>query len=352
MKHTLANKGIVLDGRNAFLDHDESVSTIEISHTPRMGKADVSICIPTYRRNDLLIEAIESAIRQSYDRTYEIVIVDNDPDGFLDNDVKSVLLSQNTVNVKYYRNSENIGMFGNWNRALYLSEGEWATVLNDDDILSPDFVSRSLSALKGIDGADGIVCQKDTFDRRKSATTCNPPQKILRARLSQIASWIRFRRNGVRRLTPQMLYFANYAGNTAGFLFRRRVVLDIGGFLPEESPAADYMMYVRFAIRTRIFLFKPILAHVGLGENESMRPETLLGFVRIFTQARRALAGREVPANWAALDARLVSNYLLDIEEAWGVRLDRRQVAAELGMTLPEPDRPGLAWRRMLRRAF
>lgn len=352
MHDGLAATGISLDGRNAFSDHDEVASILELSHAPVNDRAHVSIVIPTYLRDDVLLDALRSAMEQDYGGACEVVVVDNDPEGHIDDAIRDAISGQNKINVRYYRNSSNIGMFGNWNRAISLSEGEWLTVLNDDDVLSLDFVSRSLSALDALDGADGIVCRKDTFDRRTNAAAGDTAATGLRDRLRGSISALRFGHDGVRRLTPRMLYFANYPGNTAGFLFRRRVALDIGGFLPEEWPAADYMMYVRFAIRTRIFLFKPVLAHVGLGENESMRPETLIGFVRIFAGARRALAGHAVPARWSALDAQLTSNYLLDIEEAWGVRLDRSDVAAELGMALPPPDRRALLWRRLLQRAL
>ena len=34
--------------------------------------------------------------------------------------------------MKYYKNEKNIGMYGNWNRCIELSNGEYLTILNDD----------------------------------------------------------------------------------------------------------------------------------------------------------------------------------------------------------------------------
>lgn len=340
---------IDLTGRDALADHDRVISRLELDHAPVDQSAEVSIAIPTFRRPDVLREAVASALAQDCTQRCEIIIVDNDPDGVMDSDLRDIILAQRRMNVRYYRNAENIGMFGNWNRTITLSRSGWMTLLNDDDLLAPSFVSRSLAALARTGGGEGIVCRNDAYDRRPGAKLPDTPTTSMPSRLR---AYLRFGRHDVARLTPRVLFFGNEAGNSAGFLFRRDIAVQIGGFLPEEWPASDYTFYVRFAIRARLFLFRPTLAHVGIGENESMRPETLAGFVTVLAAMRRALAGRAVPAAWAAFSPQLTSNFLLDIEEVWGTRLDRKKVAAELGMTLPEPNRRRIRWSRMRLRAY
>lgn len=341
---------IDLTGRDAIADHDHVASQLEFEHAPIDGPIEVSIAIPTFCRPDVLREAVASGLAQDCTQRCEIVIVDNDPDGVIDPVLQDMIAMQRRMNVRYYRNADNIGMFGNWNRTIALSGGEWMTLLNDDDLLAPSFVSRSLLALRQAGGGEGIVCFNDTHDRRPNARVPEVPTKV--SMPSRLRAYLRFGRSGIARLTPRVLFFGNEAGNSAGFLFRRNIALQIGGFLPEEWPASDYTFYVRFAMRAKLFLFKPILAHVGIGENESMRPETLAGFVTVLAAMRRALAGRVVPASWQAFSPQLTSNFILDIEEVWGTKLDRSKVADELGTALPPPDRNAMRWKRMLLRAY
>lgn len=343
-----AQVDIDLTGRNAISDYDHVASHLVFDHVPFCEEPSVSIAIPTFRRIGELIEAIESALAQDCIQKCEIVIVDNDPDSSISQILKNIIVSQSHMIVRYYRNAENIGMFGNWNRAIALSRGSWMTILNDDDLLSPSFVYQTLSALAKV-GGEGIVCYTDTYDRRPEATL---PSVMPVTFLAKVRKFVRFGRHGLTPLTPRMLFFGNDAGNSAGFLFRRDVAVRIGGFLPEEWPASDYMFYVRFAIAARIFLFRSVLAHVGIGENESMRSETLLGFVTVLDGARRALAGRVVPAAWLALSPQLTANFLLDIEDVWGVRLDKAAVAKKLDVHLPRPNRRYIRWKRLMLRAY
>ena len=341
---------IDIQGRDAIADHANVASHIEINHAPVGGPAGVSIAIPTFRRPELLREAVASGLAQEGGQRCELVIVDNDPEGSIDHGLRNIITSQRHMNVRYYRNAENIGMFGNWNRAIALSQCDWITLLNDDDLLAPSFVARSFEALARVGGGEGIVCRNDTYDRRPNAHSIDKLAK--ETILSRFRTYLRFGRYDLARLTPRVLFFGNEAGNSAGFLFRRDIAVQIGGFLPEEWPASDYTFYVRFAIRARLYLFRPVLAHVGIGENESMRPETLAGFVAVLAAMRSALAGREVPAKWKSFNPQLISNLLLEIEEAWETQLDRKKIADELGVVLPGPSRRKILWKRLMLRAY
>jgi glycosyltransferase involved in cell wall biosynthesis len=350
-----ANAGTImkieLAGRNAFADHEHVESVIVWEHAPVKSDPEVSIAIPTFRRPDLLVEAVASALSQDCDQSYEIVIVDNDLDCEVDRHLKDMVEAQDKVNLRYYKNRENIGMFGNWNRSIAVSRGAWITLLNDDDLLAPNFISRSVEALSRAGGGEGIVCRADSFDRRVGQDRRIGVAEE-RSSYEKFRTFLRFGRHGIARLTPRVLYFGNEAGNTAGFLVRRDAVVQVGGFLPEEWPAADYMLYVRLAITFRIFLFRPVLAYVGIGENESMRPETLTGFIVILESARRSLLGRHVPFWWGRFNPRLVSNHLLDVEQIWHTKLDRGEIEKTLAMNLPAADRHSFLIQRLLLRAY
>ena len=83
--------------------------------------------MPTYKRGEKFFQALNSALNQTYDN-YEIVIVDNDTD-FDNQYIKDKLLETKPLNVRYYKNNENLGAEGNFNRGLILSRGEYITWL-------------------------------------------------------------------------------------------------------------------------------------------------------------------------------------------------------------------------------
>lgn len=103
-------------------------------------KTDVSIMIPTYRRADLLKEAIESALNQKTKYRYTISVIDNDADGDEATDKLMKEYCEKHTNILYYRNEQNIGMFGNWNRCIELSRTEWLCMLHDDDMLMENYL--------------------------------------------------------------------------------------------------------------------------------------------------------------------------------------------------------------------
>jgi glycosyltransferase involved in cell wall biosynthesis len=100
-----------------------------------------SILIPTFNRADLLGEAIESALRQSYDDK-EIIVVD---DGSADQ-TKSVVRAFPSA-VQYVR-QENRGKAAALNRGISLSVGEVIVVLDDDDAFPPWTLAKHAAALQ------------------------------------------------------------------------------------------------------------------------------------------------------------------------------------------------------------
>ena len=94
----------------------------------------VSIVIPTYKRVSTLRETLDSAIRQTGNHNYEILVVDNNPER---GDETELLMAEyvSVKNLLYFKNTANIGMAGNWSRCSELAHGEWVVLIHDDDLL-------------------------------------------------------------------------------------------------------------------------------------------------------------------------------------------------------------------------
>jgi glycosyltransferase involved in cell wall biosynthesis len=108
-----------------------------------MNNPQVSICIPTFNRAELIGMAIESALQQSY-VNIEIIVVDNDS---TDN-TKDVVMSYNDPRLKYVKNEKNLGLFGNFNRCIDLAKGKYIHILHSDDYIDANFTKNCVGFLE------------------------------------------------------------------------------------------------------------------------------------------------------------------------------------------------------------
>lgn len=342
---------------NVFDDHDSFVdcaavrSELLFEAGPRYVSPDVSIIIPTYRRPDLLMETLDSALQQDRDVTCEIVIVSNDEDSDRNYAIVDRLPTQPVHQLRMYANARNIGMFPNWNRGIELARGRWAKVLNDDDILHRDFLAIMMKKVDGNARIDGVVAGTGFIDRRSESVKPSSPKSPFRTVWRRISSR-RFDRNGLARIHPRHLFFGNSLSNTLGFLFKRDLMLELGGFRAEDAPSSDYLLYARFAAQHRLFVLNDVLAYVGVGENESLKTETLIGFMTQGDRLRRDMAGRHVPASWLRMSPLIVATAVAETNRFWQGQLDPEMVGRALGMSLPMPSRTRLNLLRLLHRAI
>lgn len=340
----------VFEHRDAMAEHVGTPSVLKHEAGPVTAAPRVTIAIPTFRRAELLMETVNSALAQNGTVPFEVIVVDNDPDEAANAATIARLPPDPPVPLRYFVNSANIGMFPNWNRGIELARGEWVSVLNDDDLLLPDFLSRTLELIGRNPQIDGIVAQTGFLDRRPAAPTARQASLARKAWRALLAR--RFDRHGLRRIHPRALFFGNELSSSLAFLFRRQVAMDLGGFRPEDWPSADYLLYARFAAAHGLYLLRDELGLVGIGENESMRPEAMIGFMVQGDRLRRSMAGRDVPASWLRMSPLIVSTAVAETEAAWGTPLDRPAIERELGMTLPPPSRARLSLLRLLHRGF
>ena len=104
----------------------------------------VSIVIPVYNREDLIEEAIKSALNQTY-TNFEIVVVDNRS---TDKTWKIIQkLAGKFIEIKAFQNETNIGPVKNWLEGIQLAQGEYIKILFSDDLLFSDCVSSMVAQM-------------------------------------------------------------------------------------------------------------------------------------------------------------------------------------------------------------
>lgn len=233
------------------------VKTITVFENKLNLSPSLTVAIPTYKRASYLREAVESARNQKTQVSYEIIVVDNNPDR---NDETENLMSEyrNIAGISYYKNSQNIGMTGNWNRLYELATTDWIVMLHDDDMIYPDFVSV-ISRIIESESCDII------FPTYMYTTGDNNQHDSLKC--------LKLNQN-------DFMPGRNTIGPPIGFTINKNAMMQLGGFDNNWYPAADYELYCRAVFNgfSALRLFGYPLSFYRIGVNESLRENTILDF--------------------------------------------------------------------------
>lgn len=358
-----------LSFRNAFAEWDGVASALAFTGADTSPPV-ATIAITTFRRSELLVEAVRSARQQRSDRPYEIVVMDNDPDSRGPAALLEALPALRDENFRYVINDQNLGMFGNFNRSMQMARGEWMTILNDDDLLDESYLETMFEALDRNPGADGIVCRKRYLDQRRPehATTVVLPHgatwRRIRRHLTGRVAGLRARKRAAvdrllffrhfglqstRRLRARQFFWGPIAGTPLGFLWRTQAGIDIGGFDPREFPASDVWFSARFATRYHLRQHRAVAATVRIAENESAKVSTTIASLRSVSQLQQALlADAEAPRGWRRLAPLVLARLRCSAERAFGVVVPDAELEQALGQPVVRDDRRKLARIRLL----
>ena len=178
----------------------------------------VTVVIPCYKHAHLLSEAIESVLAQTY-RHFEIIVVD---DGSPD-DTSAVVARY--LNVRLVR-QHHLGLPAARNAGLRSSEGDLVVFLDADDLLLPDALASGVDAFADHPECAFVVGKYKLvdLDRRVLGPGTQPtaaPEPYL------------------------SLLTANYITMHATVMFRRDILIAVGGFDESLDSCEDYDLYLR-----------------------------------------------------------------------------------------------------------
>lgn len=267
-----------IDNKESWLSHQDcyqNYRTVEsvcvtpgkFSHRPL-----VSIMIPTYKRVEFLREAIQSALNQSSKITYEVVVVDNDQDHESSAKVDKLIEEFSSPILRLYRNTKNIGMFGNWNRCIELAQGEWVSILNDDDLLKVNWLESMSPYLKG----ESMYASSIEFF---GTTVFANRKRSLLGKIQEFVENLLLRRGIFYRIVPSDMILGNPVWASLGVLFNRRAAIKLGGYNEQFWPISDYVFNVRYALAYDAYVLNLKLASYRFSVNESLQPTTVVGFI-------------------------------------------------------------------------
>jgi glycosyltransferase involved in cell wall biosynthesis len=107
-----------------------------------MGKL-VTIGIPIYKRLEYLPNILEIVAGQDYPNI-ELLVSDNGMNG---PKVRQLIERQYSRMVKFRQNHSTVGMSKHFNQIVHAASGDYFLMLNDDDEISPNYVSELVSQL-------------------------------------------------------------------------------------------------------------------------------------------------------------------------------------------------------------
>ena len=191
-------------------------------------KKSVSIIILNYNRNQDTIDCLKSLKNQTY-KNFEILLVDNGSEynSFLElkRDLKQF---KEDLEIDLIRIKVNIYFTGGNNRALKIVNGEYICLLNNDTIVSPDFIEKMVDFLEKNSDAGMISPKIKVYKNKNYLWYAGAYINLRKANVSGVrGSW---------EFDPQNqkyneVILTDYAAGTA--LFLKKEVIDKIGLLDE-----------------------------------------------------------------------------------------------------------------------
>lgn len=204
----------------------------------------VSVIVPTYNRERFVLEAIRSALAQTFP-DLEVIVLD---DGSTDSTAERIR-EITDARIRYFR-QENTGKPGVVrNRAIAQARGEYVAFLDSDDAWLPGRLARQLAEAEAHPEAGLIYSFTREMDR------AGRPGAVFGPNFDGSGSQF------------ERLLFLNFIP-TSTVLVPRRVLEDVGTFdeSPEFRTNQDYELWLRIAARYPIRLVPEVLAFYRVHE--------------------------------------------------------------------------------------
>lgn len=183
----------------------------------------VSVCIPTYRRLELLKRAVESVLAQTFQDWELLISDDEEPAGETWTYLEQLRLRD--ARIRVMRNTGEHGQAGNMNNLLLSAGAPWIKPLFDDDVLKPECLEIFLRSVRGLEDVALVSCLTELY---RSGKRIGSSTRIGRSEL---------------HFTPQRyvhlgMYLNDCPGRTPTQVMVKRDAIHAGALF--ENPAGIY----------------------------------------------------------------------------------------------------------------
>ncbi len=139
-------------------------------------KGLISIIMPTYKRGEMITEAIDSVLRQTY-QNYEIIIVNDCSPDNTDEVIQKHYA--NNEKIKYYHNEKNSGAGVTRKNGYIKSNGEYLIFMDDDDYYTDnEFFEKAIRTFEESDEPLSFVSANSSIKYEIDQTYENKPLNV------------------------------------------------------------------------------------------------------------------------------------------------------------------------------
>lgn len=111
----------------------------------------VSVLIPTYNSEKYIKDTLEGILNQTYDNLEIVVIDDASTDKTLD-----IVRKYTDKRIKLFLNNKNLGISGNMNKGIKLSNGKYLAIMDADDWSYPYRIEQQVNLME--DNPKVVLC--------------------------------------------------------------------------------------------------------------------------------------------------------------------------------------------------
>ena len=231
---------------------------------------EITIILPVYGRSELLGPALESVL-QLQDPGWQLLVADDGSDADTQAFIKGWIKSQNhDTRVRWVRRPQNLGLFGNLNRAIEESQSEWVLLLCSDDLLLPHALGKLNEMRESWPDAGLILSTYESINEDGSPRPADSARH--HDQVSQDTSLV-----PPERFVPALLQLGSLNGNLSGMAFSRSHWRAAGPFREDWRHAADWEWLVRASEHQPLVLNRVPIAQVRTHSSQLSNSNRLSG---------------------------------------------------------------------------
>lgn len=242
----------------------------------------ISYVVPTFKRPELLKEALISILNQDeVDFQWQIVVSDNETDE--NSGAEQVVKELNNPRIIYYRHDENLTAIGNWNRSIELARSPWVAMLHADDLVMHDhlvtmaryikkYEKKSSKPLAYISAqyiefskSEDVDISADNFNWRiYEGMSAREQRKVCKFDILQPFT----KKDSI--ITGASVYVPSN-----GTIMNRNVMVETGGFNGDFGVSTDLIKPLTLIDNYRVYKTMRPMGYYRLDSNATMRPGML-----------------------------------------------------------------------------
>ena len=204
----------------------------------------ISIVIPTYNRENLIIDALETCLNQTY-RPLEVIVID---DGSIDNTISVVNAWFNQKNTSEFLgkliSQSNKGGNAARNNGIRASSGEFIAFLDSDDTWDPLKICKQYEIIRENKTIGGVYCGLREIEF-KSGKILNDKQRSFK-----------------EGFILGDLLIKDVTAPTSAYLIRKKVFEEVGQFDETLQARQDWDMWIRLSSKYEIRAVKENLLNL------------------------------------------------------------------------------------------